>query len=445
MGDNGQRSPGQGVSLAPLLSVNFVGTLGFSIVLPFLVFLVTDWGGNALVYGVMGATYSAFQLVGAPVLGRWSDTYGRRKILLLSQLGTLFSWVVLFVALYLPVTELWRGETGLLGSFTLTLPLLILFVARALDGLTGGNISVANAYLADVTPEEKRSINFGKMAISANLGFILGPALAGVLGGTRWGEAGPVGAALVISVVATLIILVKLPESTPCAITENPERANVRKIFGHEQRDCFGPPSATRPSIKQIFSIEMVPYLLVLYFLVMLGFNFFYIAFPIYASKGLEWTVTKIGIFFSAMSLAMIVAQGPVLRRAAMRWSNRSLVVSGSLLLSVSFLFFMSSSTAVLFAGAVLLALGNGLMWTSLLAILSNRAGSQYQGAVQGFAGSSGAVASILGLLIGGVMFDRIGSIVFVFSAIILFAVFLLSFRCFDSTTNHPIRGQSDI
>ena len=82
-------------SLTPLLAVNFVGSLGFSIVLPFLVFLVTRWGGNALIYGLVGATYSAFQLVGAPVLGRWSDRYGRRRILLLSQLGTVASWVIL--------------------------------------------------------------------------------------------------------------------------------------------------------------------------------------------------------------------------------------------------------------------------------------------------------------------------------------------------------------
>jgi MFS family permease len=434
--DNSDQKPSEhGVSLAPILSVNFVGTLGFSIVLPFLVFLVTEWGGNALIYGVVGATYSAFQLVGAPVLGRWSDTYGRRKILLLSQLGTLFSWAVLLVALYLPVTELWRGETRLLGSFTLTVPLVVLFVARALDGLTGGNISVANAYLADVTPEAKRSVNFGKMAISANLGFVLGPALAGVLGGTRWGEVGPVGAALVISVVATLIIVLKLPESRPCTVSDSPDRTNVRKVFGQEQRDCYEPPPEKRPSIKQILSISMIPYLLTLYFLVMLGFNFFYIAFPMYAATHIEWTVTQVGIFFSVMSLAMIVTQGPVLRRAAARWSNRSLVMFGSFVLSASFLFFTSRSTVALYAGAVLLALGNGLMWTSLLAILSNRAGTRYQGAVQGFAGSSGAVASLMGLLIGGLMFDRIGSTIFVFSAIILFAVFLLSFRCSDSTS----------
>ena len=92
----GERA-GAGVSTAslyPILSVNFVGTLGFSIVLPFLVFLVTKFGGNAFVYGVMGATYSGFQLIGAPLLGRWSDVYGRKKILFLSQLGTLLSWVI---------------------------------------------------------------------------------------------------------------------------------------------------------------------------------------------------------------------------------------------------------------------------------------------------------------------------------------------------------------
>jgi len=82
------------VSLYPILSVNFVGTLGFSIVMPFLVFLVIKFGGNAFIYGILGATYSAFQFIGAPLLGKWSDTFGRKKILLLSQIGTLLSWLI---------------------------------------------------------------------------------------------------------------------------------------------------------------------------------------------------------------------------------------------------------------------------------------------------------------------------------------------------------------
>ena len=159
--------------------VNFIGTLGFSIVLPFLVTLVNGLGGNALVYGVMGATYSGFQLVGAPILGAWSDVYGRRRILLLSQLGTLASWVIFLVGLFVPAWALFDVDSEMLGSFAVTAPLVLLFLARALDGLTGGNVSVANAYLADVTPERERKENFGKMAVAGNLGFIIGPIFAG--------------------------------------------------------------------------------------------------------------------------------------------------------------------------------------------------------------------------------------------------------------------------
>ena len=188
VGSDTYRLMSRPVSIYPILSVNFVGTLGFSIVLPFLVFLVTRLGGNALVYGVMGATYSFFQLMGAPILGRMSDRYGRRRILLLSQLGTMVSWGVFLFALSLPVVPLMEVDSAVTGAFTVTVPILVLFFARALDGITGGNVSVANAYLADITEESERSTNLGKMAISGNLGFILGPALAGALGATAWGR-----------------------------------------------------------------------------------------------------------------------------------------------------------------------------------------------------------------------------------------------------------------
>ncbi len=150
--------------ILPILSVNFVGTLGFSIVLPFLVFLVTRWGGNALVYGVMGATYSVCQLVGAPILGRWSDTYGRRKIQLLSQAGTLLSWCIFLGAMVVPVRPLFAVDSVALGQFTITAPLVVMLVARMMDGITGGNVSVAHAYLADISSDEQTNENFGKMA-----------------------------------------------------------------------------------------------------------------------------------------------------------------------------------------------------------------------------------------------------------------------------------------
>jgi MFS family permease len=184
--------------IIPILAVNFIGTLGYSIVMPFLIFLVTRLGGNAVIFGVIGATYSAFQLIGAPLLGKYSDIYGRKPILLLSQVGTLLAWLLFLVALMVPNVSLAEIDSAWLGEFTLTLPLLILFLGRALDGITGGNISVANAYLVDISSEDNRKSNFGKMAASSNLGFIAGPVLAGLLGATALGEILPTLAATLI-------------------------------------------------------------------------------------------------------------------------------------------------------------------------------------------------------------------------------------------------------
>ena len=192
-------------SLFPILLVNFVGTLGFSIVLPFLVFVVMKFGGNAIIYGLLAATYPAFQLIGSPILGKWSDRYGRKKILLLSNVGTSIGWLLFLFALFLPSNS-FNIHIAFLGTFVVIVPLLILFLARAIDGITGGNISIANAYLADHSSDSTRSKNFGKMAISSNLGFILGPALAGILGGTIYGTILPVLAALILSLVTIIVI-----------------------------------------------------------------------------------------------------------------------------------------------------------------------------------------------------------------------------------------------
>ncbi len=420
-------SPRLGISIYPILSVNFVGTLGFSIVLPFLVFLVTRLGGNAFVYGIMGATYSLFQLIGAPLLGRWSDRHGRRRILLLSHLGTLASWLIFLVALYLPTRALWSLESEWLGAFTVTVPLAVLFLARALDGLTGGNVSVANAYLADITQPGERSANFGRMAVAQNLGFIVGPAIAGALGATAFGETLPVLAALLISVAAAFIIALKLPESRPCVLEASPERASVRNVLGPDQRPCYELRAAPRLSIREILRLRSVPLILSLHFLVYLAFNLFYIAFPIHAVAGLEWSLPEVGLFFSAMAVIMVIVQGPVLTYAARQWSDRALVIAGSLLLGLSFTFYTAAATPTIYAGTVLLAVGNGLMWPSLLAVLSKASGADSQGAVQGFAGSLAAVASIVGLLAGGILYGLVGERVFVLSATLTLAVFLLS------------------
>jgi len=410
-----------------VLSVNFVGTLGFSIVVPFLVFLVTKWGGNALVYGLMGATYSAFQLIGAPILGRWSDRFGRRKILLLSQMGTLLSWLVFLLAFFVPVRIFSEIDSTALGHFTLTLPLILLFLARAVDGVTGGNVSVANAYLADITDEEDRSKNFGRMALSGNLGFVLGPALAGLLGATIYGEILPVAAALVISILATLIIVFGLKEYDPCVLTRPPEPRSLRKVFGQEHKECYKIRSPEKVTFASILKIAAVPRLLVIYFLVMLGFSFFYIGFPVHAVKELQWTVTDTGIFFAYLSLLMVVVQGPILARASKKLSNGTLATGGALILTFGFMSLYWDNIMMIYLAATLIALGNGLMWPSVMAMLANAADDQNQGAVQGAGGSIGAIASIVGLIAGGLLYSWLGAWVFIIAALVILPVSLIT------------------
>ena len=406
--------------------MNFVGTLGFSIVVPFLVFLVTKWGGNALVYGLMGATYSAFQLVGAPILGRWSDRFGRRKILLLSQLGTLVSWLVFLVAFFVPVRVIADINSTMLGQFAVTLPLVLLFLARAADGITGGNVSVANAYLADITDEQDRSKNFGRMALSGNLGFVLGPALAGLLGATIYGEILPVVAALLISTLAMLIIVFGLKDYDPCVLSRPPEPRSLRKVFGQEHKECFRISAPEKVTFGTILKIAGVARLLVVYFLVMLGFSFFYIGFPVHAVNELRWSISDTGTFFAYLSLVMVVVQGPILARASKIFSDGMLAISGTLVLTTGFAGLFWEYMPTIYIAATLIALGNGLMWPSVMAMLSSAAGNQHQGAVQGTSGSIGAVASIVGLVAGGLFYNWLGAWVFVLAAILILPVSVL-------------------
>jgi MFS transporter, DHA1 family, tetracycline resistance protein len=416
--------------LLAILLVNFTGTLGFSIVLPFLVFLVMNFGGDAVIYSLLAATYPAFQLIGSPILGRWSDIYGRRKVLLLSNAGTAIGWILFVIALVLPIDSVFNINLEYFGTFVVAVPLLFIFFARAIDGVTGGNISVANAYLSDISTDKNRSNNFGKMAISSNLGFILGPALAGILGGTFYGSLLPVLAALLLSIVTLIVIGFLLresrPKSNPIVI---PEEGTIRKVFAQECKDCYYQDSAVKSKFGDVFKLEQISFLLVLYFLIFLGFNVYYASFPTHAANVLHWSVTQLGIFYAILSGIMVFIQGPVLRKALKKFSEEKLVIFGSLILGTNFVLFFSESIISVYIAVVLFAIGNGLMWPSFMSILSKRAGTALQGAVQGVAGSFGGIASIIGLIAGGVLYNLTGGATFLVSAVIIFSVFVMSFR----------------
>ena len=416
-------------SIFPILLVNFIGTLGYSIILPFLVILVLRFGGSELIYGIMGATYSFFQLLGAPILGGWSDRFGRKRILLLSQAGTFLAWVLFIIALVIPNETLISLHSAAGGAVVLTVPLAVLFLARALDGITGGNVSVANAYLADVTAEEDRKTNFGRMSAAANMGFIIGPALAGLLGATVWGELLPVAVAMLISLAAIFVIAFFLQESTPCTIHQPVDERRIKKLFGQEHKDCYKIAGAEKAAFGDVLKLPHIPFALLLYFLIFLAFNFFYVAFPVHAVQRLGWSLLELGVFFSILSFIMVLVQGPVLGRLSKRFSDGSLTIAGSFLLAASFLLLTSRNTVLIYTSVMLFSGGNGIMWPSFLSMLSKMAGQSTQGAVQGYASSAGSLASIIGLIAGGFVYGRMGVATFLIPAVLLLMISMLSFK----------------
>ncbi|WP_295717074.1 MFS transporter [Mucilaginibacter sp.] len=385
-------------TLFPILLVNFIDTLGFSVVIPFLVVIVLKLGGNEVVYGFMSATYSVFQLIGAPILGNWSDKFGRKKILLLSEAGTFLAWLIFLAGLIIP-----NHQIKLTDTFIFSLPLLLIFLGRALDGLTGGNMSVANAYVADISVKENRKQNFGQMAAASNMGFILGPLMAGLLGATILGNILPVVVTALISLVALLVIWLRIRE--PQAKKENATTPSPLV----KQTNLKG--------LKEVFKLPYVPYFLVLYFLIFLGFNFFYVGFPVYAAGQLHWKVLKLGIYFSFLSGMMVLVEGPVLSFIAKRVSGAVLVITGSLILCACFVLLKFNNIVLIYSSAFLFAIGNGLMWPSFIALLSNTGNGQVQGKIQGFAGSAGSLASIIGLISGAFLYHTLGSNLFLVTA----------------------------
>jgi MFS family permease len=348
-------------------------------------------------------------------------------MLAMSQMGTVMAWLIVLAAFYIPAKAIMKVDTHLLGKFTVTIPLILLFISRALDGLTGGNSSVANAYVADITSEQARDARFGKMGVASNLGSMVGPILVGILSGTALGYELPVIATMGISLGSMILTIMLLPNPKPCAAGLNPHAANALiNVMGKEHRPCIRPVPPVKMSSRVLIRLPGVRVFMATYFLVMLAFNFFYVSFPLQAATEMQWTVKHTGAFFSVMSIFMVAVQAAVLPRLSRVWSDKRLVCIGAFVLGLGFLTLMPVSNWMPFAAAILIAIGNGLMWPPVVALLSKTAG-EHQGAVLGLVGSVSAGASILGLFLGGIMYPHVKGWLFVLSAAFIFAVIILS------------------
>ncbi|HEX5317237.1 MAG TPA: MFS transporter, partial [Candidatus Kapabacteria bacterium] len=332
------------------------------------------------------------------------------------------------VAFRLPILTIGTVSAPIVGGIALTLPMLVIFIARAADGLTAGDVSVANAYVADITTEQERKAYFGKMGVAGNLGFILGPALAGVLAQTSFGLLLPIETALGTSIFALLLIIVFLQESHPKRPIEGSEQSGISLSLNRDSKAPSQPELSTKLTLRGALTIDQIPLLLAIYFVFFLAFSLFVAAMPLYATESLHWSVAETGIFFSVLSVVIVITEGPILSWFNKRASAEALTIWGTFIVVLSYLALLVPSAVLTYAAAALYALGNGLMWPSFLSLLSDRAGDN-QGYIQGLGNSAGSLASIAGLLMGGILFTAMKGSIFIVPAALVLVVFAMSWK----------------
>lgn len=195
--------------LSPVLLLTFVNVIGFTLLIPVLPTITEELVGNDLqpvVYGLSISAYAFFQFLAAPIIGSLSDKYGRKNLLVISQFGTTISWIIFGLAWFLDSNVLLMG---------IPIPLLVISFARITDGITGGNISVANAWVSDMSSRKEKTAAFGLVGATFGSGFLIGPVIGGISAATYAGYLGTAVVAFWISMVTLIYVMVKLPESLP--------------------------------------------------------------------------------------------------------------------------------------------------------------------------------------------------------------------------------------
>jgi DHA1 family tetracycline resistance protein-like MFS transporter len=343
----------------------FVNLIGFGIIIPLLPFYAETFGASPIVIGLLFAVFSICQLVAAPVLGDWSDRYGRRPILILSLIGTVVSFVLLAVA----------------HSLTM------LFIARIVDGLSGGNISTARAYVADVTEPKDRARAYGLIGAAFGLGFIFGPALSGVL--SKISYTAPIWAAAGLTLVAAAVAWLWLPETVHRA------RAGTGMPFRNL------PEMLRRPNLGRMLVIDFVYWF---------AFAIFQTTFSLFTARRFQFDASQTGYFFSAFGVLGAIVQGGLIRPIVQRLGDKPTFILG-LLCSVGGLVgaTLTHSVTVFAATLVPLAVGMGFGHPTVSSMVSRTARGEEQGRVQGAASAVESLGRTVGPVWGNASLQRFG------------------------------------
>jgi DHA1 family tetracycline resistance protein-like MFS transporter len=376
----------------------FVNLVGFGIIIPLLPFYAETFGASPVVIGFLFAIFSLCQLIAAPVLGGLSDRFGRRPILIFSLAGTVVSFVMLAMA-----HSVW-----------------MLFAARIVDGLSGGNISTARAYVADVTEPKDRARAYGLIGAAFGLGFILGPALSGVLSGISY--TAPIWAAAGITLVATVMAWLWLPETV--------HRTNAGT--GNPLTDL--PALWHRPLVRRILAIDFVYWL---------AFAIFQTTLSLFAARRFGFGVAQIGYFFAAFGILGAMVQGGLIRPVVRRLGDKPTFLLGLAFASIGLVATALSHSIWMFAAALLpLALGMGFGHPTMTSLVSQVARGDEQGRVQGAASAVESLGRTIGPVWGNSTLQHFGESTPYISAAALLIVTLLLSAGFQVADSDPIGAE---
>jgi DHA1 family tetracycline resistance protein-like MFS transporter len=348
----------------------FIDLVGFGIVIPVLPYYAegTRFGATPTQVGLLFASYSVMQLVFSPVLGRLSDKYGRRPILLMSLLGTAVGFLVLGFA-----TTLW-----------------MLFVGRIIDGISGGNISTAQAYIADVTTKENRAKGMGLIGAAFGLGFVFGPAIGGIL--SRWGINVPFLFAGGLALANAVVLYFTLPETvTP----DHPARVSAASGRGWRQ-------------LLDALREPRLAYVLAIYFLGIVAFSIMTATFSLFMMFRLGYDAFHNGWVFAFVGIISAAIQGGLIGKLVKRFGEPLLIIVGALLFSASLfvipLVTLASGLSVLLALGATTAIGQALSAPSLSSLASKTASAAEQGGVLGVMQSVASLARAVGPSLAAVL-----------------------------------------
>ncbi|MGB8644304.1 MAG: MFS transporter [Anaerolineae bacterium] len=379
-------------SLATIFVIVFVDLLGFSLILPLLPYYAEQYGANPTIVGLLVASYALMQLIGAPVLGRLSDRHGRRPILLLSVCGTFIGFLLLAFAQ--PIGGALGSVLGMTGAANLLI-LSVLFISRMLDGITGGNLSVAQAYISDVTDEKNRSKAFGLIGAAFGLGFIIGPAVGGIL--SQWGYAVPALAAASLSFLNLIAIFFWLPESlTP----------DKRAAMAGRARPAF-----SLSALARALNRPRVGPLLHIRFFFALAFSMFQSIFALYAQYKLGLNVQETAYILTYVGVLSVIVQGFAIGWLAKRFDDKLLIVVSLVIMTLSLVgWALAPNLWILLVIMAPLSFAGGTLNTVINSALSKSVYPEEIGGALGLSASLESFTRVVSPSAGGLLLQMVGA-----------------------------------